>query len=478
MFGIFKEKLFKNIIFNTQFDQTENCDYVAQILNYLNSSPVLVLPDFKELLDKIGKEQKPAMVAQPKPVETAPAQPAVHVAAPQQPVAPNYPPVNTAAPQQPVSRARHENLQFGANYTSTGRLQNPPKPAKAEPPKPAPAPAAAPEEPGMSMFYLLQHYNKENAAIYKAQQEAKKNKKNAAAAAAPQPVKQKPGAKQPNVVFADPGKPAPAPGGFAVPGKQPPAAPGGFAVPGKQPPAAPGGFAVPGKQPPAPGGFAVPGKQPPAAPGGFAVPGRQTVPGGFTVPSKPAAAPGQMQGGMPPVQKPAQPANAAPQNAAPRQAAAPAYQRPAPAYQQPAPTYQQPAPAYQQPQGNAINFGETTVLSAGIGETTVLGGATEVNHTEPHLIRTKNNEKIPLNKPVFRIGKERSYVDYFISDNTAISRSHANIINHNGEFFVVDTNSTNHTYVNGGMISSNVETRLSHGTKIRLANEDFEFRMY
>ena len=113
-----------------------------------------------------------------------------------------------------------------------------------------------------------------------------------------------------------------------------------------------------------------------------------------------------------------------------------------------------------------------------MGETTVLGGNTETVKHEPHLIRTKNNEKIPLNKPVFRIGKERSYVDYFIGDNTAISRSHANIVDHNGEFFVVDTNSTNHTYVNGGMIQSGVETKLSHGTKIRLANEDFEFRLY
>jgi pSer/pThr/pTyr-binding forkhead associated (FHA) protein len=125
-----------------------------------------------------------------------------------------------------------------------------------------------------------------------------------------------------------------------------------------------------------------------------------------------------------------------------------------------------------------ISFGETTVLSGGIGETTVLGVAVEPNRKDPHLIRAKNNEKIPLDKPVFRIGKERSYVDYFVSDNTAISRSHANIINHDGEYFVVDTNSTNHTYVNGGMIASNVETKLTHGAKIRFANEDFEFRLY
>ena len=69
-------------------------------------------------------------------------------------------------------------------------------------------------------------------------------------------------------------------------------------------------------------------------------------------------------------------------------------------------------------------------------------------------------------------------MDYFVSDNTAVSRSHANIINKDNDFYIVDTNSTNHTYVNGSMIQSNVETKIEHGTKIRLANEDFEFFMY
>jgi pSer/pThr/pTyr-binding forkhead associated (FHA) protein len=42
----------------------------------------------------------------------------------------------------------------------------------------------------------------------------------------------------------------------------------------------------------------------------------------------------------------------------------------------------------------------------------------------------------------------------------------------------MDTNSTNHTYVNGGMIQSNAEIKISHGTKICLANEEFEFKLY
>lgn len=128
----------------------------------------------------------------------------------------------------------------------------------------------------------------------------------------------------------------------------------------------------------------------------------------------------------------------------------------------------------------SVNFGETVDLSAmKIGQTMPLKEEMlQERNVSPHLIRMKNNEKIIINKPMFKIGKEKSYVDYFIGDNTAISRSHANILQRNGNYFVVDTNSTNHTYLNGAMIQSNVETKLSHGMKVRLANEEFEFRMY
>lgn len=130
-------------------------------------------------------------------------------------------------------------------------------------------------------------------------------------------------------------------------------------------------------------------------------------------------------------------------------------------------------------QGQPANFGDTTVLSNPSAETTVLTNEKNMNQVIlPHLIRRKTNEKINLNKPVFRIGKEKSYVDYFIGDNTAISRSHANFIIREGNYYIVDTNSTNHSYVNGNMIPSNVEVVISHGDIIRLANEDFEFKLY
>lgn len=125
----------------------------------------------------------------------------------------------------------------------------------------------------------------------------------------------------------------------------------------------------------------------------------------------------------------------------------------------------------------SINFGETTVLNAGnIGETTVLNANMFVQ-SNPHLIRRRSNEQIEIDKPIFRIGKEKSYVDYFIGDNPAISRSHANIITKEGKYYIVDTNSTNHTYIEGKMIPCNQETELHSGNVIKLANEEFEFHL-
>jgi hypothetical protein len=122
------------------------------------------------------------------------------------------------------------------------------------------------------------------------------------------------------------------------------------------------------------------------------------------------------------------------------------------------------------------SFNETTVLSPmNDGATTLLSAAAGI--TQPCLIRTKTGERIVINKPVFRIGKEKSYVDYFVADNTAISRSHCNIHTENGEYFIEDTNSTNHTYVNGKIINSNVKVKLISGDRIRLANEDFTFSL-
>lgn len=124
-----------------------------------------------------------------------------------------------------------------------------------------------------------------------------------------------------------------------------------------------------------------------------------------------------------------------------------------------------------------FNIPPTTVLSndMGVGATTVLNNEVMC---KAYLIRLKNNYSVCINKPVFRVGKEEKYVDYFISDNAAISRSHADIITNNGRYFIKDRNSTNHTFVDGNLVQSEVEYEIFSGNKIRLADEDFEFKVY
>lgn len=426
---------FKQIMFSTQFDQNENCDYVAQIINYLNSTPVFSVDAFEKLLmdidvDNLNIAASKAVVGQQKPVQPQsqsqsqqpkPMQPAmnqlknaqVQTNMPSQGkmqsqretqsannvVQPNQ--VNFAVPNMnPQNQNRiNNNVQMGTNISGTY--------------------VETTSEKQMSMFGLLTHYSKENKQIYerqkaqrKAQKEAEKN-------------------------------------GAAMPGQNVKASNASFAIPG-QPPQQRPQSAQAQPQPVMP-------QQPQQQ---FVQPQRQ-----FTQSNQPQRQFAQPQPMPQAQQKPVQQVQPQPvqnQNTNTGMTGNPSV-----------------PPQILENMTKAGNFGETTVLGVGseAGETTVLG-ASQAQIIKPYLLRIKNNERIELNKPVFRIGKERSYVDYFVSDNTAVSRSHANIINKDNEFYIVDTNSTNHTYVNGSMIQSNVETKIEHGTKIRLANEDFEFFMY
>lgn len=115
--------------------------------------------------------------------------------------------------------------------------------------------------------------------------------------------------------------------------------------------------------------------------------------------------------------------------------------------------------------------GDTSVLNDGAGETTVLNNQL----TGFTIIRKRNNEKININKPEFLIGKERRRVDYCISDNNSVSRTHAKIKVRAGRCYISDLNSTNCTYVNGSKLSPNQEIILSKGDQIKISDEEFEF---
>ena len=115
---------------------------------------------------------------------------------------------------------------------------------------------------------------------------------------------------------------------------------------------------------------------------------------------------------------------------------------------------------------------ETTFLGNDIEETGLLSSQEEAHF--PVLVRTLTEERIRVNKQVFRLGKERSYVDYFVN-NSAVSRSHADIITRGNRYYVNDLNSKNHTYINGQQLPVKCEIELHNGDRLKLGNEEFIF---
>lgn len=126
------------------------------------------------------------------------------------------------------------------------------------------------------------------------------------------------------------------------------------------------------------------------------------------------------------------------------------------------------APTYTAPMG----AGETTVLASDAGETTILNHAANGGT----LTRKRTNETITINAERFIIGRERKTANYCISDNSSISRSHVTLTVKNGTTYLTDMNAANGTFLNGVKVLPNQETALKSGDKIKLADEEFEFR--
>lgn len=110
-------------------------------------------------------------------------------------------------------------------------------------------------------------------------------------------------------------------------------------------------------------------------------------------------------------------------------------------------------------------------------EATGLLAENNANVRFPTLFRVLTNETIIVNKPVYRIGKEKSYVDYFVTNNIAVSRSHADIITRGGKFFIKDLNSKNHTYINNQELPIMFEVEIHDGDRLKLGNEEFVFNI-
>lgn len=387
---------FKNIMFSAQFDQGENCDYIAKIMNSLNV-PVFSLVDFKNVLDSI-ETKKSNLFNQNTVVKNSTAN-SINT------VSENVNKCIDIRGTQPSVDSENTVVQSAQKIIKQEKIVEPKQTVEVDQQSinvSANNASESQNEKPMSKLYLLQHYTKENKAIYEAQRMAKKSKDKKKSANKKENKKE---SKNPGVNTS-----------FAVPGTV-----------------------------------------------------EQNTPLS-NVQRKTDTASSLSIKSM--KMEPQKSINSVPQS---RETVS-------------QPIIQQPA-MQQKAEGKKCDteptkastafggFGETVVLNAGMtGDTTVLN-TNMLNHVPdtPYLTRIKTNEKVHINKPSFRIGKEKSFVDYFIGDNTAISRSHANIHERDGEYYIIDTNSTNHTYVDNQMVPSNQEYPIKSGAKIRLANEDFIF---
>lgn len=408
-----QREFLKSVMFQAQFENPEEGSYVTRILNYLNSIPVFSSLDFLNLLTEMEREGKK---------DRTPIAPAAKESL-QQGVAEFG---NAVANSSVGGMAASFFEQSSLSPAGALKQEN----AVEEAIPDIPVPDDIPKEERISLFYLLQHYNNNRAKEYMAQQKQLKARKEALK----------------KIELAKKGGKKKSAASFNLPG-------------GKAKTAS----AAPKAKKPASGGFSfqVPGKE-----SGKDKPG-EDLSGIKSLPNAPINSQGN-PAGNPKVSAPVGSGMNIPKS---NSSAAKGTLQPA-----------KPSPLFSNQQeavGNGgRNFGDTTVLHSGFrGEETSVLNYTKAPDTpkQPYLLRIKNGERIPITGNIFRLGKEEKFVDYVIHDNEAISRSHANIISRNGQYFLQDNNSTNHSFLNGQQCVSNVELPLQDKASIRLGNEEFQF---
>ena len=421
-----QREFLKSVMFQAQFENPEEGSYVTRILNYLNSIPVFSSLDFLNLLTEMEREGKK---------DRTPPAPAAKESLQQGVAEFGNAVANSSVGDMAASFFEQSSL------SSVGALKQENVVEEVIPD--IPVPDDIPKEERISLFYLLQHYNNNRAKEYMAQQKQLKARKEALKKIE---LAKKGGKKKSAASFNLPGGKAKT--ASAAPKAKKPSSGGfSFQVPGKE-----SGKDKPGEDlsgikslPNAPvnsqGNFAGNPKVSAPVGAGMNIPkSNPSVGSGMNIPkSNPSVAKGTLQ---------------------------PA--KPSPLFSN-----------QQEAVGNGgRNFGDTTVLHSGFrGEETSVLNYTKAPDTpkQPYLLRIKNGERIPITGSIFRLGKEEKFVDYVIHDNEAISRSHANIISRNGQYFLQDNNSTNHSFLNGQQCVSNVELPLQDKASIRLGNEEFQF---
>ena len=130
--------------------------------------------------------------------------------------------------------------------------------------------------------------------------------------------------------------------------------------------------------------------------------------------------------------------------------------------------------------GNDDETGSTVELTAGMNvvpDTDEDNKASNAPKAMPYIVRVNTGERVMINKAVFKIGKANRGVDFTISGNGAVSRVHAIIYQREDGCYLKDNKTTNSTYVNGQKLAENQEVLLKNDSEIVLGDEDFIFKL-
>lgn len=130
--------------------------------------------------------------------------------------------------------------------------------------------------------------------------------------------------------------------------------------------------------------------------------------------------------------------------------------------------------------GNDDETGSTVELTAGmnvVSDTEEDNKASNAPKAMPYIVRVNTGERVMINKAVFKIGKANRGVDFTISGNGAVSRVHAIIYQREDGCYLKDNKTTNSTYVNGQKLAENQEVLLKNDSEIVLGDEDFIFKL-
>lgn len=97
----------------------------------------------------------------------------------------------------------------------------------------------------------------------------------------------------------------------------------------------------------------------------------------------------------------------------------------------------------------------------------------------PHLCRLRTKEVYWITKEITKIGRNADAADICITGNSAVGRVHAVLYMQNGSIGIGDNESKNGTFVNEiKLYPAGAPVPLNHGSVIRLGDEELEFRMY